>query len=154
MATAASTTKSSGKRRTRSRLHLASSAISGQPAVSGEMRPFERFAAAVARLSGRPLTFSLAVAFIIAWAASGPLFGFSDTWQLVVNTSTTIITFLMVFLIQHTQNRDNLAIQIKLAELILVAKGAENELADAEERSEEYLEKLHAAYRRPLGRQR
>ena len=93
------------------------------------------------------MTFSLAVALILAWAVCGPLFHFSDTWQLVINTSTTIITFLMVFLIQHTQNRDSLAIQIKLAELILVAKGAENEIADAEERSSEYLEKLHAAYR-------
>ncbi len=116
---------------------------------SARSRPslFERFAAAVARLAGRPATFSLAVALILAWALCGPLFAFSDTWQLVINTSTTIITFLMVFLIQHTQNRDSLAIQIKLAELILVAKGAEDELADAEERSSEYLERLHAAYR-------
>jgi low affinity Fe/Cu permease len=111
---------------------------------------FERFSSAVARESGRPVTFALAAGFILLWAVSGPLFHFSDTWQLVVNTSTTIITFLMVFLIQHTQNRDSLAIQIKLAELILVAKGAENEIATAEERSEEYLQNLRNAYRSRL----
>jgi low affinity Fe/Cu permease len=83
------------------------------------------------------------VALLLLWALSGPLLGFSDTWQPMVNTATTVITFLMVFVIQHTQNRDTLAIQIKLAELILAAKGAENELAAAEERSEDYLEQLH-----------
>jgi low affinity Fe/Cu permease len=148
MANAAATTKSPSikpRRRTHKKRHAS--------ARSGTLHPFERFAASVARLSGRPRTFSLAVALILAWAVCGPLFGFSDTWQLVINTSTTIITFLMVFLIQHTQNRDSLAIQIKLAELILVAKGAENELATAEERSEEYLEKLHATYRHPPGTQ-
>ena len=82
------------------------------------------------------------------WAASGPLFGFSDTWQLVINTSTTIVTFLMVFLIQHTQNRDTLALQLKLAELIIAVKGAENEIATAEDLSEEELEQLHGEYRR------
>ncbi len=128
-----------GQRRTSS-----SSSAGTRPA------PFERFAAAVARQAGRPVAFSFAVALILVWAACGPIFRFSDTWQLVVNTSTTIITFLMVFLIQHTQNRDSMAIQIKLAELILVAKGAENEIATAEERSGEYLEKLHAAYRSRL----
>ncbi len=105
----------------------------------------------VARAAGRPATFATAVALLIVWAASGPLFGFSDTWQLIVNTSTTIITFLMVFLIQHTQNRDGLAVQIKLAELILMMKGAENELATAEERSEEYLEHLHEAFKTRRG---
>ncbi len=115
--------------------------------ASSDMNGFERFATGVSRWAGRPLTFALAVALIVAWAVCGPLFGFSDTWQLVVNTSTTIITFLMVFLIQHTQNRDSLAIQIKLAELILVAKGAENEIATAEERSDQYLERLHEAFR-------
>ncbi len=140
--------KSPGRRRKQVRRH--SAAPTGKSPHSGNSRQmplFERFAAAVARQTGRPATFSLAVALILAWAASGPLFHFSDTWQLVVNTSTTIITFLMVFLIQHTQNRDSLAIQIKLAELILVAKGAEDEIATAEERSEEYLEGLRAAYR-------
>jgi len=75
---------------------------------------FNTFAKAAARVSGRPVTFSLALAVIIAWAVSGPLFAFSDTWQLVINTSTTIVTFLMVFLIQNTQNRDSEAVQIKL----------------------------------------
>jgi low affinity Fe/Cu permease len=129
--------------RTRRRVRKAPAVL-----VPSAPRPFERFAARVARLSGRPLTFSAAVALILLWAVSGPLFGFSDTWQLVVNTSTTIITFLMVFLIQHTQNRDSLAIQIKLAELILVTKGVENDIAIAEERSEEYLEALHEALRK------
>ena len=143
MANRARAEKSPDRRRSgpHARRRPSTKSASSRPAL------FERFAAAVARLAGRPATFSLAVALILAWAVCGPLFRFSDTWQLVINTSTTIITFLMVFLIQHTQNRDSLAIQIKLAELILVAKGAENEIADAEERSSEYLEKLHAAYR-------
>ena len=118
-----------------------------KPTSSSDVPLFERFAAKVARLSGRPLTFIGAVVLLLLWGLSGPLFGFSDTWQLIVNTSTTIITFLMVFLIQHTQNRDSLAVQIKLAEIILVMKGAENALATAEERSEEYLEHLRDTYR-------
>jgi low affinity Fe/Cu permease len=81
-------------------------------------RLFTRFANAVARWTGRPLAFILCLLLIVAWAASGPLFGFSDTWQLVINTTTTIVTFLMVFLIQNTQNRDNAAIQAKLDEII------------------------------------
>ena len=141
MAGAARTKKSSPRRRPRARRGPSGNAPAGRPAA------FERFAASVARLAGRPLAFSLATALIVVWAVSGPLFGFNDTWQLVINTSTTVLTFLMVFLIQHTQNRDSLAIQIKLAELILVAKGAENEIATAEERSEEYLEELHATLR-------
>ena len=82
------------------------------------------------------------------WAACGPFFGYSDTWQLVINTSTTIVTFLMVFLIQHTQNRDTLALQLKLAELIIAAQGAENRLATAEDMNEKDLERLHEDYRR------
>ena len=82
------------------------------------------------------------------WAATGPLFGFSDTWQLVINTSTTIVTFLMVFLIQHTQNRDTMAVQLKLAELIMAASEAENRLATAEDLSEEELEELHKDFQR------
>ena len=85
----------------------------------------------------------IAVAVVLAWAVSGPLFGFSDTWQLVINTSTTIVTFLMVFLIQHTQNRDTLALQLKLAELIIAMQGAKNKIATAEDLSEEDLERLH-----------
>jgi low affinity Fe/Cu permease len=84
---------------------------------------------------------------VLSWAASGPVFGFSDTWQLVINTSTTIITFLMVFLIQATQNRDTLALQIKLAELIIAVRGTKDRLATAEDLSDEELERLHAEYR-------
>lgn len=108
-----------------------------------EAGPFERFAEQTARLCGRPVAFLAASTFIVAWALSGPVFHFSDTWQLVVNTSTTIITFLMVFLIQHTQNRDTLALQIKLAELIIRMKGADNALAVAEGCSLGHLEALH-----------
>jgi low affinity Fe/Cu permease len=109
---------------------------------------FARAAVAVAHLAGRPVAFLTAVAIVLIWAASGPLFGFSDTWQLVINTSTTIVTFLMVFLIQNTQNRDTAAIQIKLAELILQLKGPDNKLATAEDLSDEELEHLHREYKR------
>jgi low affinity Fe/Cu permease len=104
---------------------------------------FSRFAHMAARAAGSPAAFLLATASIIIWAASGPLFGYSDTWQLVINTATTIITFLMVFLIQNTQNRDSLALQVKLAELIIAMKGAENRIATVEDLSEEELEQLH-----------
>src|SRR5262245_40351214 len=107
---------------------------------------FTHFAYEAARLSGRPITFLTALAIVILWAASGPAFGFSDTWQLVINTGTTIITFLMVFLIQNTQNRDTLALQIKLAELIIAVRGAHNRLATAEDLTEEELERLHKEY--------
>jgi len=102
----------------------------------------------IAHLSGKAVTFVAAVALILAWAVTGPLFHFSDTWQLIINTSTTIITFLMVFLIQNTQNRDTAALQIKLAELILAVHGAKNKLATAEDLTEEELEHLHADYQR------
>ena len=108
---------------------------------------FTWFANGAAHLAGKPITFLLAAAAVIVWAASGPFFGYSDTWQLVINTSTTIVTFLMVFLIQNTQNRDTLALQIKLAELILAMHGAKNKLALAEELSEEDLERLHDDFR-------
>jgi low affinity Fe/Cu permease len=84
---------------------------------------------------------------VVMWALTGPLFGYSDTWQLVINTSTTIVTFLMVFLIQHTQNRDTMALQLKLAELIIAAQGAENRLATAEDMNEDELERLHEEFR-------
>jgi low affinity Fe/Cu permease len=83
------------------------------------------------------------VATVIVWALTGPVFGYSDTWQLVINTGTTIVTFLMVFLIQNTQNRDTLALQLKLSELIIAVKDAENRIATIEDLPEEELEKLH-----------
>jgi len=110
-------------------------------------RAFEIFAAATARIAGRPYIFFAAVTIVLVWAATGPLVGFTDTWQLVINTSTTIITFLMVFLIQHTQNRDTLALQIKVAELLVALKGADGDLATAEDLSEDSLEQLHERFR-------
>ena len=109
---------------------------------------FSHFATRTALFAGKPLTFLIAVGVVVAWALSGPLFGFSDTWQLVINTSTTIVTFLMVFLIQNTQNRDTLALQLKLAELIIAVDGAKNKIATAEDLCEEDLEKLHETYRK------
>ena len=107
---------------------------------------FTRTARSAARFTGRPLCFMLALATIVAWLASGPLFGFSDTWQLIINTGTTIITFLMVFLIQNTQNRDTEAMQIKLDELIRATKAAENSLLDLEEMDEESLDEYRRRY--------
>lgn len=108
---------------------------------------FARIATVIAQYTGRPGSFLAAVALVLVWAMAGPLFGFSDTWQLVINTSTTIVTFLMVFLIQSTQNRDTMAIQIKLAELICAMQGARNGIATAEDLSEDDLERLHNHYR-------
>jgi low affinity Fe/Cu permease len=107
---------------------------------------FGRFANAVARAMGHPLAFVLAVLIILGWALTGPFFGFSDTWQLVINTGTTIVTFLMVFLIQNTQNREGAAIQLKLDELIRAQQGAHNALLDLEELGEADLEQLRLSY--------
>ena len=107
---------------------------------------FTRFAQGAAHWSGKPATFLGAVLLIVVWGVSGPLFGFSDTWQLVINTSTTIVTFLMVFLIQNTQNRDALAWQIKLAELIIAMRGAHNKVAAVEDLNDADLEALHKEY--------
>ncbi|RYI02494.1 MAG: low affinity iron permease family protein [Acetobacteraceae bacterium] len=107
---------------------------------------YTRTARAIAQMSGRPVTFLLAVATIVVWIVSGPIFGFSDTWQLVINTGTTIITFLMVFLIQNTQNRDTTAMQLKLDELIRATKGAHLSLLDLEELEEKELAAFVAQY--------
>jgi low affinity Fe/Cu permease len=106
-------------------------------------RVFSRFSHATAHASGTPAAFLIAALAIVVWGTTGPLFGFSDTWQLVINTGTTIVTFLMVFLIQNTQNRDTMALQLKLSELIIAMKGAKNSLATVEDLTEEELEELH-----------
>ena len=103
----------------------------------------ERSASAVTHWTGSTSAFALACGIIFVWALTGPLFNFNDTWQLVINTGTTIVTFLMVFLIQNTQNRDTLAIQLKLSELVLAMKGAENKFAAIEDLSDEELQELH-----------
>jgi low affinity Fe/Cu permease len=107
---------------------------------------FSHFAKHTARASGRPSAFGLAVMVILLWAVTGPMFHFSDTWQLVINTSTTIVTFLMVFLIQCTQNRDSEAVQVKLDELIRAIEGAHNALLDLEELEEDELDKIRDEY--------
>jgi low affinity Fe/Cu permease len=107
---------------------------------------FGRFAKWIARATGKPAGFGIALALILAWAGSGFLFQFSDTWQLVINTGTTIITFLMVFLIQSTQNRDSEAMQVKLDELLRVTKGAHVVLLDLEELDEDELNRVQAEY--------
>ena len=107
---------------------------------------FSSIARSIAVLAGRPAVFVAAVAIIVLWALSGPLFGFSDTWQLIVNTSTTIVTFLMVFIIQNTQNRDTAAIQLKLDELIRATQGAHNALLNLEQIDDEQFERYRRSY--------
>ena len=107
---------------------------------------FTRFSKLTARTTGNPVTFALALFVVVVWAVTGPIFHWSDTWQLVINTGTTIVTFLMVFLIQSTQNRDSEAVQVKLDELLRITPGAHNVLLDLEELDERDLEKLRAAY--------
>lgn len=107
---------------------------------------YSNFAKRTSHFCGRPRVFSFAVGIVITWILTGPIFDFSDTWQLVINTGTTIITFLMVFLIQNTQNRDTEAIQVKLDELIRATKGAHNVLMDLEELEEENLDEFKRKY--------
>ena len=108
----------------------------------------ERFAAAATQWTGGSTAFAIACAIILVWIVTGPMFGYSDTWQLVINTGTTIITFLMVFLIQRTQNKDALAIQLKLNEIVAAMQGASNRLIDVEDLSENELRALHKHYER------
>jgi low affinity Fe/Cu permease len=114
------------------------------PGLSGH---FSRIASATSNATGTPWAFLLAVGIIVVWAVTGPLFGFSDTWQLVINTGTTIVTFLMVFLIQNTQNRDAKALHLKLDELLRAVKEASNDLIDIEEDTTADLEALQRQYR-------
>lgn len=104
---------------------------------------FSRFAQRIAIWTGHPTAFFLAVLIIAVWIVTGPIFHYSDTWQLVINTGTTIVTFMMVFLIQNTQNRDMMAVQLKLSELVLAMKGAQNSFAALEDLTDEELEALH-----------
>lgn len=107
---------------------------------------FNRLAKATSKASGHPLTFAAAAGVILVWAVTGPVFHFSDTWQLVINTGTTVVTFLMVFLIQNTQNRDSVAMQIKLDELIRALQGAQNALVDLENLTEEEMDDYKARF--------
>jgi len=107
---------------------------------------FTRMAMAVSKAAGEPYTFVIAIGVVIVWAISGPIFGFGDTWQLVINTGTTIITFLMVFLIQNSQNRDTEALQIKLDELINALRGTNESLLDLEQLDEKELDEIRETY--------
>ena len=116
---------------------LLKSSAGGATANTQNLSAFARLANAVARFTGKPATFAVCCAVILVWALSGPIFHYSDTWQLIINTGTTIVTFLMVFLIQNTQNREGMALQAKLDELIRVTKAARNDLVAAEQLPEE-----------------
>ncbi len=130
---------------------MAVSSLTSSPSPEDGRAPrpfFTRFSQQVAKFAGKPVTFFAAAMVIVVWGASGPFFGFNDTWQLVINTSTTIVTFLMVFLIQNSQNRDTAALQIKLDELIARTDGPRNVLLDLEDLDEETLDRLRADYAR------
>jgi low affinity Fe/Cu permease len=117
------------------------------PRTIGLQEWFGSFAHQASLITGKPIAFLTAVVVVLIWAAVGPLFEFSDTWQLVINTGTTIVTFLMVFLIQNTQNRDTLAMQLKLAEIIFVMKDAEDRFATIEDLSDDELQRLQDEFR-------
>lgn len=120
----------------------------------GERSFFTHLSQAVSHWAGKPQTFFVALSVIVVWAVSGPFFGFNDTWQLVINTSTTIVTFLMVFIIQNSQNRDTAAMQIKLDELIVRLEGAREELLDLEELDEEKLEAIRNEFEKRAAKAR
>ena len=120
--------------------------MKGKKNISGSTRFFDRLSNHVTRISGKPVAFVLSVFLIVIWALSGPIFKFSDTWQLVINTSTTVITFLMVFIIQQTQNKDTMALHLKLNELIACDKNASNRLIDIEHLTEEELQIIKKFY--------
>ena len=109
---------------------------------------FHTFARSSAEVLGSPYAFAIAIVVLLVWAGMGPIFNFSDTWQLIINTATTIVTFLMVFLIQNTQNRDARAIHLKLDELLKAQKGARNSLVDLEDLTEHELDRLQAEFER------
>ena len=115
---------------------------------TGVAERFERMSTAVSAWTGSTAAFATAALIVIVWAVTGPLFAFSNTWQLVINTGTTIVTFLMVFLIQRSQNKESMAVQLKLNELVAAVQGASNRLIDVEELSEAELKVLHQHYRR------
>src|SRR5215211_7141611 len=125
---------------------MASSASAISAASSGSSSWFSRLATSTARAVGHPAAFTIAVACVVVWAVSGPFFGFSDTWQLIINTTTTILTNLIVFLIQNTQNRDTAALQLKIDELIRAHKGARNAVLDLEELEESDLTRIRDRY--------
>jgi len=115
---------------------------------------FGRIANATATWSGKPAAFLTALAVVLVWGISGPIFHYSDTWQLVINTGTTIVTFLMVFLIQNTQNHDTQALQVKLSELILAIKGADDKVADIEDATDDELQKAQEKVKRKAARKK
>ena len=118
----------------------------GKAGQSKLIKWFDKISKVVTRATGRPATFIVAICVVIVWAISGPIFNYSDTWQLVINTSTTIVTFLMVFVIQQSQNKDTMALQLKLNELIACQKNASNRLIDVEDLTEDELEVLKKFY--------
>ena len=130
---------------TKRKNHRSSTQTTHETSLTGY---FSHFAHATSLWTGHPATFLLAVAVVLAWVVTGPFFNYSDTWQLVINTGTTIVTFLMVFLIQRSQNKDALAIHLKLNEIVAALEGASNRLIDVEDLTEEEIKTLHKHYQR------